>query len=277
MIKIIDVDKLFDGYISDFVYKNIGKVKPEEIENEIPRLYDKFGDEKLKELDGKTPNTYYKDFDTQDLISALNEHIKKEISPSDFLIEGIKDKEDAEKELFSSLDSENGEEFTLYAMNILNDLNSSIICDKYLDFILWDYSAPIKEFATEVLCGFADKIKDRIIENFKSVEEDKKPYLTEILSHSSPSDGAFDILIEEFVKHKDEIPVYSGFLSKYGDERAIPFLLTAIESDGINYSDFKELRFAIESLGGEYDKKRDFTHDKVYKKIKEAEDKKDGN
>ena len=38
MIKVIDVDKLFDEYISDYVYKNIGKVKPEEIENKIPML-----------------------------------------------------------------------------------------------------------------------------------------------------------------------------------------------------------------------------------------------
>ena len=62
MNKIIDIDALFDKYISDYVYGNIGKMKPEEIENKIPDLYVKFGDEKLKDLDGKTPNTFYKDF-----------------------------------------------------------------------------------------------------------------------------------------------------------------------------------------------------------------------
>ena len=50
MIKVIDVDSLFDKYIEGYVYSNIGKVKPEEIENKIPELYVKFGDEKLKEL-----------------------------------------------------------------------------------------------------------------------------------------------------------------------------------------------------------------------------------
>lgn len=62
MIKVIDVDELFDKYISDYVYSNIGKVKPEEIENKIPQLYAEFGNAKLKELDGKTPNEYYKAF-----------------------------------------------------------------------------------------------------------------------------------------------------------------------------------------------------------------------
>ena len=71
MIKIIDIDKLFDDYISDYVYKNIGKVKPEEIENKIPMLYEKFGCEKLKELDGKTPNEYYQNYHTHILIILL--------------------------------------------------------------------------------------------------------------------------------------------------------------------------------------------------------------
>ena len=42
MIKILDMDSIFDKYISDYVYKNIGKVKPEEIENNIPLLYEKW-------------------------------------------------------------------------------------------------------------------------------------------------------------------------------------------------------------------------------------------
>ena len=61
MVKIIDLDKLFDKYISGYVYKNVGKIKPEEIENEIPVMYEKFGDEPIAELGGKTPNAYYKD------------------------------------------------------------------------------------------------------------------------------------------------------------------------------------------------------------------------
>ena len=49
MIKIVDIDGLFEEYISSFVKENIGKIKPEEIENEIPVLYEKFGKETLKE------------------------------------------------------------------------------------------------------------------------------------------------------------------------------------------------------------------------------------
>ena len=71
MIKIIDVDELFDKYISDFVYQNIGKVKPEEIENQIPKLYVEFGDKALDELDGFTPNTYYVQFEIKELLYKI--------------------------------------------------------------------------------------------------------------------------------------------------------------------------------------------------------------
>ena len=65
-----------------------------------------------------------------------------------------------------------------------------------------------------------------------------------------------------------KLSLYAGFVSRYGDERALPFLLEAIERDKISYADFEELRFAIESLGGEYNKERDFSSDKSYKAIK---------
>ena len=72
----------------------------------------------------------------------------------------------------------------------------------------------------------------------------------------------------EFAKNTDNIPLYASYLAKYGDERALPFLMTAIEGEKISYADFEELRFAIEALGGKYDKERDFSQDKTYKKIK---------
>ena len=97
MVKLIDVDKLFDEYIEDYVYSNIGKVKPEEIENKIPQLYVKFGDEKLKQLDGKTPNTYYKQFSGAQLLECLKAHLEQGVSVSDFLCEAItENKENAD-------------------------------------------------------------------------------------------------------------------------------------------------------------------------------------
>ena len=267
MIKIIDIDELFDKYISDFVYQNIGKVKPEEIENQIPKLYEEFGDKTLDELDGKTPNTYYLDFDILDLIECLKSHINQGVSVSDFLCEAITKNPDSEIALVNSLDDKE-EEFTLYIMNMLADIGSKKCANKFLEFILWDYSLPIKELATEHLKGISNLVKDQILIQFSDCDENVKEYLSEILSTCQKEDKIFDILINQFIKNPKKIPIYAGYLSKYGDQRALPFLMTQIEREDISYADFEELRFAIEVLGGEYNKIRDFNKDKTYKKIK---------
>ena len=272
MIKIIDIDELFDKYISDFVYQNIGKVKPEEIENQIPKLYEEFGDKKLKDLDNFTPNTYYLNFDILELLECLKTHITKCVSVSDFLCEAITKNKENEGALVSALDDKD-EEFTLYLMNMLADMGSTKCLDKFLEFILWDYSSPIKELATEHLKGMANDVKGQILSQFNDVDESVKEYLSEILSMCDKEDKIFDILINQFVKNPSKIPIYSGYLSKYGDQRALPFLMTQIEREDITYADFEELRFAIEVLGGEYNKIRDFNKDKTYKKIKKLLDK----
>lgn len=273
MIKVIDIDGLFDKYISDYVYSNVGKTSPEEIENKIPELYEKFGDEKLKELDGKTPNTYYAQTSATELVNVLKQHVEQGVPVSDFLCEALRDG-DSETALVDALNDEENEEFTLYVMNILNDKGSTKASNRYLDFILWDYSETIRELATELLGEMASLVQDRILKEFHEVDNVKKACLTEILSKAEKDDKVFDILIEQFAIHQDEIPLYAGYLARYGDERALPFLLTAIENEKLSYSDFNELKFAIETLGGEYNKERDFTADKTYKKIKGIEEKK---
>ena len=69
--------------------------------------------------------------------------------------------------------------------------------------------------------------------------------------------GGMPEVVFTFIKQKN----YSGTLKIQKQ------LLLDYEED-ITYAEFEELRFAIETLGGEYDKKRDFSSDKTAKKIK---------
>ena len=268
MVKIIDLDELFDKYISDYVYSNIGKVKPEEIENKIPVLYAEFGNKALTELDGKTPNCYYKDFPTEELLVALKEHVIKGVAVSDFLCEAIEsgDLNAVKKEL----GNDNPEEYTLYLMNFIDVSGSDIAADRLLDFILWDYSAPIRELATEILSKFPEKVKNRILSSFADASGDKKACLAEILSRSDKDDETFGALINAFTENLGSVALYAGYLGKYGDKRAIPYLEKVADDEKTDYADFEEIRFNIELLGGEYNGKRDFSADKTRKKLQGA-------
>lgn len=267
MIKIVDLGKAFDKYISGYVYKNIGKVKPEEIENKIPLLYEEFGKAPIKELDGKSPEEYYRAFSSEELLDALEKHVDGKVDVPDFLCEAIAEKTDAEEFIAKKLKEENSEEYTMYLLNMLSEKDCKKSLHRLLEFIMFDYTEPVRELSTEILNGYADDVKEEILAQFKDSVEEKKDCFTEILSHANKDDRIFDLLIAEFAKHKDNIPLYAGYLGKYGDERALPFLKTAASSDSINYRDYEELRFAIEVLGGECEE-RDFSKDKIYKKIK---------
>ena len=138
MIKVIDVDALFDEYIKDYVYGNVNKVKPEEIENALFGLYEGFGDTPLKDLDGKTPNEYYRSFGIKELLECLKSHVENGVSVSDFLCEAITSAENAEDAIIAELNDEGDEEYMIYLLNVLAQMDSKKACKRYLDFVLWD-------------------------------------------------------------------------------------------------------------------------------------------
>ncbi len=267
MIKVIDIDNLFDNYIEGYVMKNIGKLKPEEIENNIPILYEKFGLEVLDELDGFSPSAYYKNFSEIQLLDCLKEHINTQVSVPDFLYDAIVEKSQSAQEIRKRLLGDNTEEYTVYLMNLLADMGEKAPLSRYLEFVLYDENPSVIEVATEVLSHNVIDAKDDVLDAYKTAPLERKPYLVEIISNVKNDERAFDILVAEFMKNQDQIALHAGYLAKYGDERALPFLLKAIEDEKINYADFEELRFSIEALGGEYAKKRDFSADKFYKQI----------
>ena len=60
----------------------------------------------------------------------------------------------------------------------------------------------------------------------------------------------------------------ASYLAAYGDERALPVLLDKIDEEGITFIEYQELKYAIESLGGSYEKERDFSNDEYYQAVK---------
>ena len=94
------------------------------------------------------------------------------------LLRGMKDvppeSRSAFGKLINDLKNEVEEELSLYLMNILNDINSPLAVDTYMDLVLFTDSENLRELATESLYPFADKVATRIIEEFSNLKEDKK-------------------------------------------------------------------------------------------------------
>ena len=267
MSNVIDIDALFEKFIRDYMKKNAGKYTEEEWESKIPELYSEFGATAMPELDGKTPETYFEGVSGQDLVETFLSCLENGISVSDFLCEAIVSSSDTEKPLLKVLVDSVDEETVMYVLNMLSDKGTKAVLPQCIEYILdGGVSVNVKDVCAEIISNYPDDVKDKLIRLYNDGGEEEKEYFVDILSRCKQDDGVFAVLMDAFATHTDKMSYYASLLARYGDDRALPLLYEAIETN-VDYAEFTELKFAIEKLGGEYNKKRDFSNDKYYKKI----------
>lgn len=269
MIDLVDIDAIFEARLRKYMEEHAGEYSEDAWEEKIAELYEAFGSERLAELGGKSPEKYYAGEDGAALVGLLARHVREGVAVSDYLCEAIMDADGAEEPLISLL-GEAEEELVFYAMNLLKDMGSVKPLGQYLDFLL-DPSVgrDRKELCTEILCEYPERVKESILEKYGGASEEDRSSLLDILSHAQKDDRILRLLTDALLSHAEEIPLYAAFVRRYGDEKALAALYELIEREEINYQDFQELKLAIESLGGEYEKERNFSNDKVYRKIME--------
>ena len=262
MKKLIDFDGLFDEKLAEYIRDNPTKYTEKQWENVIPKLYRQFGDTYIAKA-GATPRQYYSSMTDEELCDALARHVSEGVPVSDFLCREIERRgcTDALVRLLSLRE----EEILTLAVNLAG--SSEKAYPAYFDLLISEVSADIKEAVCEQLKGGADAAKERAIACYEAGQE--REIMLEILSRCKQRDDrVFDILMNAF-RTGDEVPMHASYLAAYGDERALPVLLDYIDRDDINFLEFRELKYAIEALGGEYTKPRDFTNDPYYQEILE--------
>lgn len=256
-MKIIDVDKLFENYFTEYVNKNKGKFTAEQWEDKVPVLYEKFSKTAFSVLDGKTPETYYKDVSSNDLVSLFLRHIEKGVSVSDFLSREISQRGDVAK-IAELINENSSDEIISYAISFLSDLGGEPAQASYFKVIKGNYAQEHKEHATELLCEIADQVKEETLALYGN-DKNLGDYLIEIISNMKIDDRATKILIDGFKNNTDKTSLYSAYLAKYGDERAVPYILNRIQST-IDKADLKELKYALDALGGEISDNNTIVH-----------------
>lgn len=260
-MKLYDFDGMFDEKLSDYIKKNSGKYKEEEWEDIIPVLYNKFGDAKIKSI-GKTPRGFYADMTDAELVKSLKTHLKQGVPVSEFLCEAI-EKRNATELLLPLLDGTAEEKS--YAVNLLGAADEAV--PKYMEILVATDDENLKEACAEHIKEKADLVKDAAVNNYEAGIE--REYMLEIMCRSVVRDERiFKILLNEFRGSDENLSLRAAYLASYGDERALEFILARIEDEDINFVDFTELKFAIEALGGEYAKERDFSQDPYYMLVK---------
>ena len=261
MKKLIDFDGLFEKKLKEYMAENAGKYTEQQWESLIPKLYKNFGDTFIKSA-GNTPKGYYAEMTDDELVASLSAHFREGIPVSDFLCRELESRNCPEGLLVLMQDSD--ERLAEMAVDLAGD--SAKAFSVYFQMLKKGTKA--KELIVERLLNNADAVKEFALGLY--AEGIERESMLELLSRCSEKDEhIFDILMKEFRTAAENLPMYAGYLAAYGDERALPVLYVYIDREEINYLEYQELKYAIEALGGEYTRERDFSNDPYYLEISE--------
>ncbi len=262
----IDFDQLFTQYMQEWVENN-SSLTPDEMEERACDLLEEWKNAPSKELGGISPKQYFEKITSpKELVEMLVTSSNEGTSPSVLLLDRIVEI-DCSEELRAVVKGEYSAEVKIEAINLLSETGTKHPLEKYVEILAnGDEDEGLRELCVEVLCGEADEVASALYNLLPSADYTLKGLIAEILVNAKRDDRTYELL-EDLFKNGGNVPLYAGFIGKYGDERAMTYLYKAL--DDCNYVDFTEIRSAIENLGGTVDDEyRDFSSDPYYKALK---------
>ncbi|MBE5732663.1 MAG: hypothetical protein E7353_06455 [Clostridiales bacterium] len=262
----IDFDQLFTEYLQQWMENN-SSLTPDEMEDKAVSLFDEWKEIVYEELGGISPKQYFEKITSpKELVQMLVSIAEEGNSPSALLLDRIAET-DCNEELSKVINGDYSAEVKIEAINLLSEIGANHPLNKYVE-ILADENEDegLRELCVEVMSQDANSVSEALYSLLPNAGYALKGLIAEILVNAKQDERTY-VLLEDLFKNGNNVPLYAGFIGKYGDERAMMYLYKAL--DNCNYADFTEIRNAIEQLGGTVDDEyRDFSSDPYYKALK---------
>ena len=266
-MKIIDFDAYFTDVLNDWIEKNQSRFKkPDDMEDEVPDVYLRWLNTPADWLDGAKPGEYYDQFsNSAELCENLKAYIHEGISVPDPLLDRLSELGDEQALLDMARDKSAPCEARMTAIEILREIESTL---PMVDFIRWqverDDEDDILDNALESLRQMGEGVRKAAKIAFTAADEAGKEALLDVLADYPGDEDVFQYTLKQFLTQKDKRALFAGYLAKLDDDRALEHLLDVAEGDDVSYTDFIEIRSAIERLGSEAPVK-DWSNDPTYK------------
>lgn len=259
----IDFDKRFRNYVTVWIERNRGKYSAEELEGMIPEIYAGWADAPDAKL-GCTPREYFARMNESELGESLRAYAVSEKGIPSVLTDEVAVRPAMESFLVELLGEEN-EELQILAANLLCELQSEAGFERYLCWMTDDrVSEALKDVACEMLNRQPQRVAERVLPVLSEYSELAREYLCDVLVNCEHDERIYAQLTE-FFRAKRNPPLFSAYLGRYGDERALPEMCRYFREERLDYATYQELRNAIERLGGEAEgPERDFSRDPYY-------------
>lgn len=269
MDKVIDFDSMFEEYAMQWFKDHEDEYSgADEMESVMPDIYEAWASSPSHKLGGIAPRAFFDGIEKPDeLIAILVGTSEGESNPCSLLLDKIAETPacaPALRELTGN--AKISVKLKMLCVNLLTEGGWEHPLKTYIGWIA-DENADddLRELGIEVLCQHANEVKDLLWNMVEGADVRVKTILAEILIHADKDERTFKLLTELFAEG-DNIPLYAGYIGKYGDERAAAQLYRALDS--CNYMEYIEIKNAIERMGGIVDDVRDFSDDVYYKALK---------
>ncbi len=273
-MKCIDFDKQFERYTTAWVKANAEKYKNnmDVIESMMPDVYMEFLSKPAPWLDGKTPESYFEQYDdAKALVSWMVEYMKQDVPVPDLLMERITELGDeAEAALLALLDDASAsDEAQMTAISLLRELESEAPMQRYIDFIA-ALEAPDEkgDLCAEALISMGEGVVTPVLDALAGATQAARDVFADILSNFPGDERIFELMMERFAHAQDRRALFASYLAKLGDERALDALYAAAQDADVNYLDYVEIVNAIDALGGDRPPEREFAGDPYYESLK---------
>lgn len=272
-MQIIDFDARFTEVLNDWIEKNRSRFqKPDDMEDEVPDVYLRWLNTPADWLDGATPGEYFDRFsDSAELCETLKQYIAEGVPVPDPLLDRLADLADEQVLLDLAKDKAAPCEARMAAIELLRQIESTL---PMVEFIRWqverDDEDDILDNALESLRQMGEGVRKPAKIAFHAADQAGKEALLDVLADYTGDEDVFQFALAQFLNQKDKRALYAGYLAKLDDDRALEHLLDVAEGDDVSYTDFIEIRSAIERLGSEAPVK-DWSHDPTYRAFRKAQ------
>ncbi len=267
----IDFDAHFADYTSKWMQEHTKDYRTyDEMEEDMPNVYMTFLNTPASWLQGVTPGAYFTQFeDAKDLVDWMNEYCDKGIAVPDLLLEQIQAVgKPCEKRLVALLkDDMTSDEAKMIAVGLLREMGSD---QPKMLYISWQMNRKDKDElcdnALESLEAMGRSAVQPMLEALPKANAAGQEALLDVLSNYPGNEQVFQLALKLFKQNPKRRALFSSYLAKLGDDRALPDLMEAAKDDTVMYLDFIEIRNAIEELGGTAPE-REFDDDPTYEAL----------
>lgn len=252
---VINFDEHFAEFMSGWMKEHENDYENyDEMEADLPHIYMSFLNTRASWLGSVTPGSYFTQFeDPKVLVDWMNQYCEERVPLPEPLLEQIVFVgKPCEKRLLSLLQDETADQVArMTAVELLREMESILPKMLYINWQLnRDEKDELKDNAVESLCIMGPAVVQPIQQVIHQANDAGQEALLEVLTHYPVNEQTFQLALHLFQERTEKRAIFAGYLSKIGDDRALPDLIKASAEPNLPYLTYIEIRNAIESLGG---------------------------